>query len=73
MFDRELIHQFFLEAFPNPERKGCPKWGEVKRVALEGPKPDDPVLYHLSSCSECYSEYKNHRQDAKERVTGLLN
>ena len=73
MFDRELIDQYFLEAFPNPERKGCPDENEVKRVAEEGPRPHDPVLLHVASCSECYFEYRNCKRDAKERAAGLLN
>ncbi len=37
MEHRELIEQFFLEAFPNPDRIGCPDEEAVQAVAQNGP------------------------------------
>lgn len=72
MEHRELLTQFFLEAFPNPDRVGCPDEKAVKALAVNGPSASDPVLRHVSSCSECYAEFRHYRLDELERKAGLL-
>lgn len=69
---RELLEDFFLESFPNRDRIGCPDDDAMQALAENGPVANDPVLRHVSSCSECYREYRHYRQDAKERKAGLL-
>ena len=60
------MNEFLLEAFPNPERKGCPDESVLKALA-EGRLPsNDPVGLHVGSCSECYAEYRNYRLDWTE-------
>lgn len=61
-----LLNDFLLEAFPNPERKGCPDDDTVKAFAEDRLPPGSTVLEHIASCSECYREYKHYRQDWKE-------
>ena len=73
MEHRELLTQFFLEAFPNPDRVGCPDDDAVQALAQNGPSPNDPVLRHVGSCSECYREYRQYSQDEAERKAGLLS
>ena len=53
MEHRELLEEFFLEAFPNPDRIGCPDEDAMQALAENGPAPNDPVLLHIASCSEC--------------------
>ncbi len=72
MEHRELLTQFLLEAFPNPDRIGCPDEEAVQALAQNGPTPNDPVLRHVGSCSECYREYRHYCQDEAERKAGLL-
>lgn len=62
----DLLNDFLLEAFPNPERKGCPDDETLKAFAEDRLLPGNPVLSHVSSCSECYREYRHYRQDWKE-------
>ena len=62
----DLLNDFFLEAFPNPERKGCPDEETLRAFAEDRLPPGDPTLRHVSSCSECYAEYKHYREDWKE-------
>ena len=69
---RELLEDFFLESFPNPDRVGCPDDDTVQGLAENGPIANDPVLSHVSSCSECYREYRHYCRDARERKAGLL-
>ena len=66
----ELLNDFLLEAFPNPERKGCPTDETLKAFAEDRLPPGNPVLSHVSSCSPCYREYQHYRQDWKEQSIG---
>lgn len=60
------MNEFLLEAFPNPERKGCPDEGALKAFA-EGRIPStDKIGLHVGSCSECYAEYRHYRLDWNE-------
>ena len=62
----DLLNDFLLESFPNPERKGCPDDETLKAYAEDRLPPGNLVLSHISSCSECYREYRQYRQDWKE-------
>lgn len=60
------MNDFLLEAFPNPERKGCPDESTLKALAENRLPLDDPAGLHVGSCSECYAEYRHYRLDWKE-------
>jgi hypothetical protein len=62
----DLLNDFLLESFPNPERKGCPDDEMLKAYAEDRLPSGNPVLPHISSCSECYREYRHYRQDWKD-------
>jgi hypothetical protein len=64
--DDDLMNDFFLEAFPNPQRKGCPGEATIKALAEDRLPRDDQARLHLASCSECYAEYRHYRQDWNE-------
>jgi hypothetical protein len=68
----DLIKDFFLEAFPNPERADCPA-EEVLRFLAEGRlPPGHSALLHIASCSECFREYRSfcfELQDAQDQAT----
>jgi hypothetical protein len=68
---RELLEEFFLEAFPNPERVGCPDEDALQALAENGPVANDPVLLHVASCSECYREHRHLRREDSERRAGV--
>lgn len=65
----DLLNDFLLESFPNPERKGCPDEKTLRAFAEGRLPPGDPILRHVSSCSECYDEYRHYRQDWKEAIS----
>ena len=69
--DDELLKDFLLEAFPNPERKGCPDVQTIKALAEDRLPPGHPARLHIGSCSECYGEYRNYRLDWKESSKGV--
>ena len=60
------MKDFLKESFPNPERKGCPEEDTLQALAEDRLPPNDPVLLHVGSCSECYREYLHFRQDFEE-------
>jgi hypothetical protein len=62
----DLLNDFLLEAFPNPERKGCPEEKTLRAFAEDRLPAGHPILQHVASCSECYAEYRHYRQDWKE-------
>jgi hypothetical protein len=64
--DDDLMKDFLLEAFPNPQRKGCPGEITIKALAEDRLPANDPARLHLASCSECYAEYRHYLQDRKE-------
>lgn len=66
MNEDDLLKDFLLEAFPNPERKGCPDVQTIKALAEDRLPPGHPARLHIGSCSECYGEYRNYRLDWKE-------
>ena len=68
---RELLEEFFSEAFPNPDRIGCPDEDAMQALAENGPAPNDPVLLHIASCSDCYREYRHIRREDAERKAEL--
>lgn len=60
------MKEFLLETFPNPERKGCPDEKSVQAIAEERAPLTEEIGLHIGSCSECYAEYRNFRQDWDE-------
>jgi hypothetical protein len=62
----DLMKDFLLETFPNPERKGCPDDKTIKALAEDKLPPDHSARLHVGSCSECYAEYRHFRQDWEE-------
>jgi hypothetical protein len=62
----DLLNDFLLERFPNPERIGCPDDKTLRAFAEDRLPPGSSPLDHVSSCSECYAEYRHYRQDWKE-------
>jgi hypothetical protein len=50
------IRRFFLEAYPNPERSGCPDETTLKDIAENRLPPNHPARLHLASCSPCFAE-----------------
>lgn len=61
----ELGREVFANSFPNPERKGCPAPGALKRLAIgEGLLNEDEEQWisHCSRCSPCFREFGEFRR-----------
>ena len=55
--------EYATEAYPNPERKGCPDRSVLSILAIDvdafGTRDDaDEILLHLGSCSPCASDLR---------------
>lgn len=66
--DLDLLKNYLLKAFPNPEREGCPDEETVKALAERRLPLNQPAMLHIASCSECYAEYRHIRMDRVEAV-----
>src|SRR5260370_21896840 len=58
--DKDLLdfaHSYLSEAFPNPDRQGCPPDATLRSLAFN-PKGSEPtVTEHLAVCSPCFQHY----------------
>jgi hypothetical protein len=63
----DLIRQFFLEAFPNPQRVDCPEEETLMALAEEQLPADHPACLHIASCSECFAEFTGCILELQER------
>ena len=61
--DPDLLKEYLLTAFPNPQRKGCPDEHVLKALAERRLALSDPALVHVASCSPCFEEYLDYCQD----------
>jgi hypothetical protein len=49
---------YLSEAFPNPQRIGCPADSDLQRMAQHPVEARDAeVSAHLTSCSPCFNRY----------------
>jgi len=56
---------YLSEAFPNPERQGCPP-DEALRLLASRPKEDDPSISdNVTSCSLCLNASMAHLAHAR--------
>jgi hypothetical protein len=68
----DLIKDFFLEAFPNPDRIDCPSEETLVALAEGRLVPGELTRFHVVSCSECYAEYRGYCLEfQKKRQTGF--
>ena len=65
--DPDLVKEYLLTAFPNPQRKDCPDEDTLKALAERRLALSDPALVHVASCSPCFEEYLDYCQDWQER------
>lgn len=53
----ESARAYLSEAFPNPDRAGCPPDSALRSLAFN-PREDDPTITeHIGTCSPCFKRY----------------
>lgn len=70
VFEREqdlldFTRSYLSEAFPNPERKGCPPDHALKTLASGPTQSDKTISDHLTCCSPCFNAYMAHLAHAR--------
>jgi hypothetical protein len=75
--EQELLgfaRTYLSDAFPNPERTGCPPDDVLRLMAIRPHESDEPVSEHLACCSPCFNAYIGHltQTRAKARRVTLI-
>jgi len=70
VFEREqdlldFTCSYLSEAFPNPERKGCPPDDALRTLASGPMQSDESISDHLTCCSPCFNAYMAHLAHAR--------
>ena len=58
---------YLSEAFPNPQRVGCPPDHQLTLQAEHPQETDPAVIQHVTSCSPCFVRYMEILADLKRR------
>src|SRR5260221_2933870 len=53
----DFAHSYLSEAFPNPDRQGCPPDAALRSLAFSPTEIEPIVTDHLAACSPCFSRY----------------
>ena len=63
----KLLEEAALNDYPNPERNGCPGIDFLKRLVTDrrSISLSDPALDHVATCSPCFREFAEYRDQAK--------
>ena len=54
---REFAANYLSEAFPNPDRDGCPPDSALRSLAFNPKEAEPTVTEHLAMCSPCFRRY----------------
>jgi hypothetical protein len=69
--EEELLvfaRSYLSDAFPNPERTGCPPDDALRLMATGSPESHESVSEHLTCCSPCFNAYMGHLAQARAKV-----
>lgn len=53
----DFARSYLSEAFPNPDRQGCPPDAALRSLAFNPRESEPTVTEHLATCSPCFSRY----------------
>src|SRR5690242_7743940 len=53
----DFARSYLSEAFPNPDRQGCPPDSALRSLAFNPREGELAVTEHLSACSPCFRRY----------------
>jgi hypothetical protein len=65
-FDR-LFEDVYLNAYPNPERVGCPGRDILRRLATKELPISHPAREHIARCSPCFHEFREIQREMTGR------
>jgi hypothetical protein len=64
----ESGRSYLSEAFPNPERMGCPPDSTLRRLANRPTHSNESLSDHLTCCSPCFNSYMAHLAYARAEL-----
>jgi hypothetical protein len=64
----EFARSYLSDAFPNPERKGCPPDDTLRLLASRPTQSDESISNHLTCCSPCFNAYMAHLAHARTEL-----
>lgn len=53
----DFARAYLSEAFPNPDREGCPPDSELRSLAFNSRESEPTITEHLAACSPCFRRY----------------
>src|SRR5437667_9046725 len=53
----DFARSYLSEAFPNPDRQGCPRDAALRSLAFNPTEDEPAVTEHLAACSPCFRRY----------------
>src|SRR5271157_2571466 len=59
---------YLSDAFPNPERTGCPPDDALRLMAIRPLGCDESVSEHLTCCSPCFNAYMGYLVQARAKI-----
>jgi len=69
----EFARIYLSDAFPNPERKGCPPDDALRILASWPTKSDKSISNHLTCCSPCFNAYRAHLAQGRAELVESHN
>lgn len=64
----EFARIYLSDAFPNPERKGCPPDDAARILASRPTTSAESISNHLTCCSPCFNAYRAHLAHARAEL-----
>ena len=63
----DFARSYLSEAFPNPDRQGCPPDAALRSLAFNPNESVPAVTEHLAGCSPCFTRYAELLAELKSR------
>ena len=70
--DPDPFENLLLNAFPNPQRRGCPGTEKLRALAENPPPVEDSAAVHVRECSPCFAEFRAFRDAKRAAVSQAL-
>src|SRR2546426_6834369 len=65
----DFARSYLSEAFPNPDRQGCPPDAALRSLAFNPTEGEPAVTEHLAACSPCFRRYGELLTELKARCS----
>jgi len=61
----DFARSYLSDAFPNPDRQGCPPDAALRSLAVNPSGTEAAITEHLASCSPCFRRYSELLTEVK--------